>query len=167
MQLDTIIPFSTWDESDVRLQVIKHGYSFAKLCRGESGRTPREIASLKCYYSSKSHPEFILKPLKIEVHHEDPLLLQYHDVFTETEMTLYRQEVQGELRMSRTLRGVDNVTAGVGITSRHRTSSNAWIEDYFTKPVFKEMLHKIGRYLRVDTFKTTGSENLQIAAYRC
>ncbi|XP_035709856.1 prolyl 4-hydroxylase subunit alpha-1 isoform X2 [Folsomia candida] len=161
-KLETVLPIANYEEDDPRLQVIKYGYKFEQLCRGEELRTPAQKASLKCYYSSKSHPVFILSPLKIEVHNLDPLLLQFHNVFSENEMEMYRNEVTGELRASRTIRAVENATS---LVSRHRTSSNAWIEDFFHPRVFKDLLHKIGRIVHVHTFRPTGSENMQIAAY--
>jgi len=105
-----------------------------------------------------------VNPLKVEVHNLSPLIVQYYDVVGEREMTQLKDEVSGEMRMSRIMRSPED-EIGVGAVSRQRTSSNAWAKD-FEHPKFHELLLKIGRILNVTTGKVCSTENMQIAAYR-
>jgi hypothetical protein len=127
-----------------------------------SFQDPKKDSKLKCYLTSKSHPSFILSPLKVEVHNLNPLLVQYYDVANEREMEEMKEEVKGELRMSRTIRSVEKPD---GQKSRHRTSSNAWIAD-FNHNRFHPFLEKIQRIIKVNATGFYSTENMQLAAYR-
>ncbi|XP_035701932.1 prolyl 4-hydroxylase subunit alpha-2 [Folsomia candida] len=171
LKLETMFPDPPADTDvcgGIKYEAIQNGYIFEKLCRGEDVKTRKDKMHLKCYYSSKSHPEFILKPLKIEVHNKNPLLIQYHNILSEQDMQQYRDQVNKDMKISKTtpsIRSQENKKTPR--ISRQRTSSGGWIQDSSSKtfPTFNKLLHKIGRILQVDISKETGSEMMQIAAY--
>lgn len=100
--------------------------------------------------------------MKAELHNEDPLLVQIYDVLSDKEIAQLKTEVEAEMRQSRTT-SLDGDDAGV--TSRFRTSANAWIEDN----VDEKFQYLNERISRITGFNTTGyyaSEIVQIAAYK-
>ena len=59
-------------------------YKYA--CAGLLNQSPAEERDFRCSYKSDTHPFLILAPLKVEVMNEDPLLLVYHDVISDSEI---------------------------------------------------------------------------------
>ncbi|ODN03007.1 Prolyl 4-hydroxylase subunit alpha-2 [Orchesella cincta] len=148
--------------SQLYKDMIVSPFLYEKLCRGEQLRDKAVIASLKCYYSHKSHPIYTIGPLKFEVHSESPPIIQIYDIISDAEISQLQHEVQEEMRQSRTAsaEGDDDL----GITSRYRTSANAWIEDADISK-FTYLNERIARITGLNTTGYFSSEIVQIAAY--
>ncbi|TMW47302.1 hypothetical protein DOY81_007612 [Sarcophaga bullata] len=59
-------------------------YKYA--CADLLNQSPTEERDLRCSYKSDTHPFLILAPLKVEIMHNDPMLLIYHDVISDREI---------------------------------------------------------------------------------
>lgn len=118
------------------------------------------MTSLKCYYLS-THPTYLIGPLKVEIHNENPQVAQIYDVVSPSEIRDLKTEVEQEMRQSRTASAEGD---DVGLTSRYRTSANAWIEDNEVEK-YKYLNNRISRITGLITTGYYSAELVQIAAY--
>src|SRR5687768_7091584 len=58
-------------------------YNFDALCRGEPLLSPKDTKNLRCWYSHDIVPFNIISPLKFEMHHENPPVLQVYDLISD------------------------------------------------------------------------------------
>ena len=118
---------------------------------------------MKCWFL-KSHPFFLIQPLKVEMHSMNPPILQIYNVLSEAEMSQIRDEAVTDLSPSRILGSVKQLNSK---TSLFRTSTNTWILDQEPGNPFEFLSKRIELItgLRVIGDRDSASESLQIANY--
>lgn len=60
------------------------------LCRNAIGRTPAELAPLRCRYVTNKSAFLKIAPLKLEEAHLKPYIVVYHDVLYDNEIELIK-----------------------------------------------------------------------------
>lgn len=115
----------------------------------------------QCVYFYHTHPFYTIGPLKVEVHNDDPFIVQIYGVLSPREMNELKDEVKQELRQSRI------IIAGAeeGKISRFRTSANAWIEDQVADK-FTYLNKRISLMTGLNTEGFYSTEIIQIASYK-
>lgn len=97
---------------------------YGQVCRGETTKTPKELAELHCRYVSRSFFSKIA-PFKVEEANLDPYLLIYHEVLYDTEI-----EILKNISKPRIYRGEFHHSDDGSIVSNHvRVAKIAWFTD--------------------------------------
>lgn len=60
--------------------------TYERLCRGEPIEKPFLKKELHCKYFHNDHPYMILQPSKLEVIHDKPYIVVFHDIMSDDEM---------------------------------------------------------------------------------
>lgn len=96
---------------------------YGQVCRGETLKTPKEMAELRCRYISKSFFSKIA-PFKIEEANLDPYLVIYHDVLFDSEIEILKNITKPKIYRA------EISQPGGSVTSNHaRVAQIAWFTD--------------------------------------
>ncbi|TMW48452.1 hypothetical protein DOY81_006471 [Sarcophaga bullata] len=128
---------------------------YEKVCRGELEPTPSN--NLVCRLHTSSHPYRILQPYKLEQLSLDPYVIFIHDVISEHQMEVIKEQAQPHMKRS-TVYATDGSHTEV---TYYRTSKTAWFkydQHKYTQQWLQHVKHVTG--LNVDH-----AEDLQIANY--
>ncbi|CAL8100230.1 unnamed protein product [Orchesella dallaii] len=91
-------------------------------------------AKLRCHLDNKKHPSFYIKPLRVEVHSESPLILQFHDIIgdklmntiiNDLDVTNKQISAVGDLLANDAITPSDFIKMAISV----RSSVNAWFGD--------------------------------------
>ena len=128
--------------------------NFVALCNGYNFQNDQEKHDLKCWYEKDRHPYFKINPLKMELLHREPYLVQIYDFLGEQWTDVLRR-AGGPMLERAPPRNHAKATP--------RTATYAWLpdEDFAEINLIKKMEAFSG--LNVATEKA--SERLQIASY--
>ncbi|NP_001070123.2 uncharacterized protein LOC557059 precursor [Danio rerio] len=99
--------------------------SYEALCRGEvDERTSKRQRALSCRYSTGGgNPRLMYAPVKEEELWDEPKIIRYHDVISDTEIETLKDIARPELTRSQT---------GWGVISDIRTSQSVFLEEVGT-----------------------------------
>ncbi|XP_026061552.1 prolyl 4-hydroxylase subunit alpha-1-like [Carassius auratus] len=84
---------------------------YERLCRGEvDERTSRRQRALSCRYSTGGgNPRLMYAPVKEEVEWDEPLIIRYHDIISDTEIEILKNISRPLLSRSKTKGGVTKI----------------------------------------------------------
>ena len=139
---------SVLDES---LDLDKPGYyirEYNSICRGETvRRTNVRPRPNICILTTNNDGYHTLAPFKLEIVSSDPVLYMFHDVLTDTEITLMKSQAGSQLVIS--AMQDTSVTSGAGSkVTNERTQSNAWLWDHMETTMHQLSL-KTGRMAKL------------------
>lgn len=130
---------------------------YEKLCRGEVRRqSKREQSKMKCWYKT-NNPLLKYKPQKVERVWFIPEIFLFHDILTEREMELMKQNAYPKLSRAT----IQDPVTGKLRYANYRVSKSAWLSpsDYgFVRKMAKRSEAITGLNMR-------SAEQLQIANY--
>ncbi|KAL4640976.1 prolyl 4-hydroxylase subunit alpha-1-like isoform X1 [Arapaima gigas] len=154
---------------------------YEQLCRGEGIRlTPRRQSRLFCrYYDNARNPRYLLGPVKQEDEWDNPRIVRYHDIISESEIERVKELAKPRLRratisnpitgvletahyrISKRRATVHDPQTGELTTAQYRVSKSAWLTSY-EHPVVEKLNQRIEDItgLNMDT-----AEELQVANY--
>jgi len=122
-------------------------------------QTKKTLKRLKCHLEAKVRPELVLNQLKIEVHHDDPKIVQIHDALSKD----ITQHIIAEAApfMSRS-KVIQNVEVNNNAESSTRTSTTTWLpQNLVTDKISK----KVETISGLDLSVVGAAEDLQITSY--
>jgi len=146
------------------LQPSDDGWNFAALCRGEELRDTLPH-TLKCHLDMLTGDErsawIRLSPPKVEIAHQQPDILVYHDIIGKRELDDIKKTAKPMLARSQVM----GSRAGSSEISTTRTSKTGWLmdEDHKTVARLSRRINMVTG-LQVDTDKED-AELLQVANY--
>ncbi|XP_059478272.1 prolyl 4-hydroxylase subunit alpha-1 [Neocloeon triangulifer] len=97
---------------------------YEALCRGEGEVPPAKIAKLKCRYTTRNNPYFILSPIKEEEAYHKPNIWILHDVMNDAEIATIKKLAQPRFKRAT----VQNYKTGELETANYRISKSAWLK---------------------------------------
>lgn len=109
------------DQEYVQLEKLDHLYS--GLCRGDVTQPPEAYAGLKCGYAY-SHDYRRLMPFKVELRWADPIIVVYHDVLSEAEISTVKHIASPRLETTM----VHSFTTHQMQKSLARVGKTAWVQ---------------------------------------
>jgi len=135
-------------------------FNFGSLCRGKEMRKGR-AARLTCRYDHRDQPLFFLQPTKVEMVHDSPEILLFHDIVSKAEQEEIKALGKPLLSRSPVLGGM----GGSNEVSATRTSKTGWLDDKQHETVLR-----LGRRVAMATGLNTDTaeddaEMLQVANY--
>lgn len=134
---------------------------YQALCRGETKRTPKQEAPLRCYLRHNNHPLLYLQPIRIEIHNEKPFVSVIHNLMTVKEANSIRELAAPQLTRARVQ--TDNGTADM--VSKTRTSQTAWFAPD-THPIVNRIVRRIEAATGLSADMTDSHcELMQVANY--
>ncbi|XP_026063013.1 prolyl 4-hydroxylase subunit alpha-1-like [Carassius auratus] len=98
---------------------------YERLCRGEvDERTSRRQRALSCRYSTGGgNPRLMYAPVKEEVEWDEPLIIRYHDIISDTEIEILKNISIPQLSRSKVYQD------GWSAVSQHRVSQSVFLQD--------------------------------------
>ncbi|OQR76579.1 prolyl 4-hydroxylase subunit alpha-2-like [Tropilaelaps mercedesae] len=144
--------------------------TYERLCRGESVpqlfQPPSTRHRLRCRYFDNGHPYMILQPAKLEVVHERPYIVLFHDVLTPAEIRTVIELGDPKLRRATVQNAQSDPhhmvkLAGELEFANYRISKSAWLKN--TDHDVVRQLSLRFEYLTGLTHET--AEELQVVNY--
>lgn len=135
----------------------KNDYSFINfvaLCNGHNFQNKEEKSKLRCWLELDRHPYFKINPLKMELLHETPYLVQIHDFIGEHWIQVLKRTANPTLKRPPP-RKDDETTP--------RTAIYAWLSDEDIEEI--DLIKKIESLTRINVATQKASDRLQIASY--
>ncbi|KAL5285640.1 hypothetical protein ACFFRR_007370 [Megaselia abdita] len=131
--------------------------TYEAVCRDEIKRSPSEIKDLHCKYVTYNNPFLTLAPFKLELLSSDPLIVMYHNVLYDSEITHLLNKSIPHIKRST----IGSATADQGSRSQVRTSHSTFTT-YEGDLALKNLIQRVEDMTR-QTIK--GSELIQVANY--
>lgn len=130
---------------------------YEAVCRDEIQRGPSEIKDLHCKYVTYNNPFLMLAPFRLEILSLEPLIVMYHNVLYDSEITHLKRRSISTIQRST----VGANSPETGTRSRIRTSQSTFTT-YSDDPVIQSLILRV-----VDMTRQTieGSELIQVANY--
>ncbi|XP_016419704.1 prolyl 4-hydroxylase subunit alpha-1-like [Sinocyclocheilus rhinocerous] len=90
---------------------------YESLCRGEvDERTSKRQRALSCRYSTGGgNPRLMYAPVKEEVEWDEPRIIRYHDIISDSETEILKNISRPQLSRSETTRGVSKTRTAQGV----------------------------------------------------
>uniref|UniRef100_A0A914BYM0 procollagen-proline 4-dioxygenase n=1 Tax=Acrobeloides nanus TaxID=290746 RepID=A0A914BYM0_9BILA len=129
---------------------------YEKLCRGKFERDLEMESKVYCYY--KKDRDFLkLAPFKVEILRFEPLVVIFHEVVSDYEISIVKQLATPRLKRAT----VQNAKTGELEHANYRISKSGWLKDH-EHPV----IHRINERIDLMTnLNQETSEDLQVANY--
>lgn len=126
------------------------------LCSGKEKMDQEIKNKLFCKFSSH-HPQFILKPLKMEYVYNDPEIIMYHHFIQDFEIDVIKKKARPLLNRAT----VHDPKTGELVHADYRVSKSAWLA-----PEMDEVVHRVmNRVGLITGLNMQYSENLQVGNY--
>ncbi|KAK6101570.1 Prolyl 4-hydroxylase subunit alpha-1 [Brugia pahangi] len=130
--------------------------TYEALCRQEVPINTKAQSRLYCYYKM-DRPYLRLAPFKVEIVHQNPLVVLFRDIVSDEEMRII--EMLAVPKLARAT--VHNVVTGNIETAFYRTSQNSWLGS-----TEHEVVKRINKRLDLATnLETETAEELQVQNY--
>ncbi|CAG7786992.1 unnamed protein product [Allacma fusca] len=133
--------------------------NFAALCNGTHLRVPSATKDLKCWYETKS-PHFLLDPLKVEMHHRNPPVLQIYEVLPDWMISRILAKASPSMVRSKVQGTLENKE----IASAVRTSTTTWLPESEDK-ILKRIPQRVELLTGLKVTEPGSAEDLQISSY--
>ncbi|CAF3338903.1 unnamed protein product [Rotaria socialis] len=128
------------------------------LCRQNRAKlSHKHQAKLFCRYRHNNHPYLILRPVKEEQLFDEPTILLFHDVVSDTDIEKIKVLATPQLRRSL----IANATTNTGTPVDYRVSKSTWLSDRVS-PAVARLSRLIGAVTNL-TMET--AEDLQVLNY--
>ena len=125
-------------------------------CRREEKLEQTYADTLFCQYYTP-HPQFYLKPLKLERLYHDPRIDVYHELLSNTEVNYIKEKARSRLNLAK----VYSLETGKMTTASYRTSKTTWLLPH-EDSVLLRILNRVGA---LGNFDMTYAEPFQVANY--
>lgn len=139
---------------DFSKQVDYSFINFVALCNGHNFQTKEEKNELRCWLEQDRHPYFKINPLKMELLHETPPLVQIHDFIGDHWIQVLKRTASPTLKRPPP-RHDDETTP--------RTAIYAWLPDEDIENI--DLIKKIESTTGINVATLKASDRLQIASY--
>jgi len=73
---------------------------YEQLCRGEVSMSPEQASKLKCRYTTRGNPYFILSPIKEEQAARTPDIWIFHDIINDVEIATIKKMAIPRVKIS-------------------------------------------------------------------
>lgn len=133
-------PYPDHFHKDGIYSLFKEVILYSQVCRGSVTKSPEELATLHCRYTSIS-PFSKLARFKVEESNLDPYIVLFHDVLSHHEI---------EFLQNVTKRQVNRAKIGLDETSYYRIAQLAWLNDRDY-----EIVKKISQRVEVSLFQVS------------
>ncbi|CAG7818937.1 unnamed protein product, partial [Allacma fusca] len=127
---------------------------YEALCRGENQRMQ---LGLKCRYVSNGKGFLTIAPIKEELVHVDPHIYIYHDVISDSEVSIIKQLATPRFKRAT----VHNHLTGELVTANYRISKSAWLQGH-ESPVVDRINRRIND---ITGLELETAEELQVVNY--
>lgn len=128
--------------------------NFVALCNGHNFQTKEDKTKLRCWLERDLHPYFKINPLKMELMHETPSLVQIHDFIGEHWIQVLKRTANPTLKRPPPRKDEETTP---------RTAIYAWLSDEEIEEI--DLIKKIESLTSINVATQKASDRLQIAAY--
>lgn len=128
--------------------------NFVAVCNGHNFQTKEEKSKLRCWLERDRHPYFKVNPLKMELLHETPSLVQIHDFIGEHWIQVLKRTASPTLKRPPPRKDVETTP---------RTAIYSWLPDEDIKEI--DLIKKIESVTGINVATQKASDQLQIASY--